>query len=359
MPLCTTPARLLAALLAVLCLGLAGCGAFGDRPPAPGGPPGPSGPANAPVVIRLGLPTGVTSFANADLAVAQKRGFLAEAGITVEPQNLRSGVSVVQGVVGGALDVGAASIEPVVNAAAGGGDVVIIGAYTDKLAVSAVTSADIRQPADLRGRRVGVQEVGAFREVMTRLVLRAGGLTQRDVQYVPVDAQSYTSALIDGRIQSAILQTEQSIAAVRGHPNLRVLANLADIVPEYHYGTYFVTRSWLDQHRDAATRLITALTRAHRFMYQNKPETVRIVAATIGFDEGVTAAAYDELLTRQGVFPVNTGLDRARINATTGQMRALGILERDPPSFEQLVDTGPVTAAVAQLGQETGDPRWR
>ena len=356
MPLSTTPARLLAALLAVLCLGLAGCGAFGDRPPAPSGQ---SSPAIAPVVLRLGLPTGVTSFANADLAVAQKQGFLAEAGITVEPQNLRSGVSVVQGVVGGALDVGAASIEPVVNAAAGGGDVVIIGAYTDKLAVSAVTPADIRQPADLRGRRVGVQEVGAFREVMTRLVLRAGGLTQRDVQYVPVDAQSYTAALIDGRIQSAILQTEQSIAAVREHPNLHVLANLADIVPEYHYGTYFVTRSWLEQHRDAATRLITALTRAHRFMYQNKPETVRIVAATIGFDEGVTAAAYDELLTRQGVFPVNTGLDRARIEATTGQMRALGLLERDPPPFEQLVDTGPVTAAVAQLGQETGDPRWR
>jgi len=347
------PRRALAALLSVCCLALAGCGAFGDRPAAPGAS------ASGPAVIRLGLPTGVTSFANADLAVAQQKGFLAEAGLTVEPQNLRSGVSVVQGVVGGALDVGAASIEPVVNAAAAGGNVVIIGAYTDKLTVSAVTPSDIRTAADLRGRRVGVQEVGAFREVMTRLVLRSGGLTQRDVQYVPVDAQSYTAALVDGRIQSAILQTEQSIAAVRDHPNLRVLANLADIVPEYHYGTYFVSRTWLERNRDTATRLLTALTRAHRFMYQDKPETVRIVSAATGFDEAVTGQAYDELLARQGVFPVNTGLDRGRIDATIRQMRGLGILDRDPPPFDQLVDPAPVSAAVSQLGQETGDPRWR
>jgi hypothetical protein len=40
-------------------------------------------------------------------------------------------------------------------------------------------------------------------------------------------------------------------------------------------------------------------------------------------------------------------------------MRELGILDRDPPPFDQLVDLAPVSAAVSQLGQETGDPRWR
>ncbi|WP_028922598.1 ABC transporter substrate-binding protein [Pseudonocardia acaciae] len=340
------------ALLAVLCLLVAGCGAFGDRPSAPSGPGGGT-------TIRLGLPTGVTSFANADIVVAQQKGFLAEAGLSVQTQNLRSGVSVAQGVVGGALDVGAASIEPVVNATAAGGDVAIIGAYTDRLAVSAVTPSTIRTPADLRGRRVGVQEVGAFREVMSRLVLKSGGLTPRDVEYVPVDAQNYTAALVDGRIQSAILQTEQGIAAVRQNPNLHVLANLADIVPTYHYGTYFVSRPWLERNRDTATRLLTALTRAHRFMYENKAETVRIVAGATTFGEDVISAAYDELLGRQGVFPVNTGLDRERIEATVATMRGLGILEHDPPPYERLVDSGPVTAAVSTLGERRGDPRWR
>lgn len=347
------PRRLLVALVAALCALTTACGAFGDRPAPP-----PSAQNGAPI-LRIGLPTGVTSFANADIIVAQEMGFIADAGIGVQIQNLRSGVSVVQGVVGGSLDVGASSIEPVVNAAAGGGDVVIIGSYTDRLAVSAVTPADVRVPADLRGRRVGVQEVGAFREVMSRIVLQSGGLTPGDVEYVPVDAQSYTSALVDGRIQSAILQTEQAIAAVRDRPDLHVLANLADIVPDYHYGTYFVSRSFLEQNRDSVTRLLTALTRAHRFMYDNKAETVRIVARATGFDETTISQAYDELLTRQGVFPVNSGLNPDRITATIGKMRELGILEKDPPALDRLLDTEPITAAIGQIGELSGDPRWR
>jgi NitT/TauT family transport system substrate-binding protein len=351
-----TRTRPVAALIAALCLLLAGCGAFGQRPSGGGGGGGGGGEGTT---IRLGLPTGVTSFANADIVVAQQKGFLADVGLKVQTQNLRSGVSVVQGVVGGALDVGAASIEPVINAAAGGGDVAIIGSYTDKLAVAAVTPSSIRRPEDLRGHRLGVQEVGAFREVMTRLVLQSGGLTPQDVQYVPVDAQSYNAALVDGRIQCAILQTEQGIAAIRQNPNLHVLVNLADIVPTYHYGTYFVSRSWLEHNRDAATKLLTAITRAHRFMYENKAETVKIVAGATKFDQSVISQAYDDLLGRQGVFPVNTGLDQTRIDATVAKMRELGILDRDPPPYDRLVDTGPVSAAVSTLGELRGDPRWR
>jgi NitT/TauT family transport system substrate-binding protein len=349
------PVRRLRTVLAALAVAgmLAGCGAFGDAP-SQSGEPRPEGQA-----IRVGLPTGVTSFANADLAVAIEKGFLSEAGLTVETQNLRSGVSVVQGVVGGALEIGAASIEPVVNAAAGGGDVVVIGAYTDKLTVSSVASAEVQTAADLRGRQVGVQEVGAFREVMTRLVLQSAGLTPNDVQYIPVDAQSYTSALVDGRIQNAILQTEQAVAATRDHPGMHAIAELADIVPDYHYGTYFVSRSWLEANRDVAVRFMTALTRAHRFMYENKDETVQIVARATEFDEQVISQAYDSLLTEKAVFPVNTGLDKARIKATIRRMGELGILENEPPVYEQLVDAGPVVDAVDSLGVQSGDARWR
>jgi ABC-type nitrate/sulfonate/bicarbonate transport system substrate-binding protein len=348
------PARRLRTALAALAVAgtLAGCGAFGGAP-TQNAEPRPEGQA-----IRVGLPTGVTSFANADLAVAIEKGFLSDVGLTVEAQNLRSGVSVVQGVVG-ALEIGAASIEPVVNASAGGGDVVIIGAYTDKLTVSSVAPAEVQAPADLRGRQVGVQEVGAFREVMTRLVLQSAGLTQNDVSYIPVDAQSYNSALVDGRIQNAILQTEQAIAVQRDHPGFHSIAELSDVVPDYHYGTFFVSRAWLQANRDVAVKFMTALTRAHRFMYENKDETVKIVAKTTQFDEQVISQAYDVLLGQQGAFPVNTGLDKARIKKTMNRMRELGILEKEPPVYEQLVDAGPVIDAVDSLGVQTGDARWR
>lgn len=341
--------RLLAVLLVALSALTAGCGVLGEEPEAAA--------SSGPPVLRIGLPTGVTSFANADILVAKQKGFLADYGVAAEIVNFRSGVQVMQAVAEGEIDVGASSIEPVVNAAAGGADVVIIGSSSDRLAVSAVTPKDIATPADLRGRPLGVQEVGAFREVMTRLVLQQGGLTPNDVQYVPVDAQSYTAALVDGRIQSAILQTEQAVAASHAYPNLHVLTNLVDVVPNYHYGTFFVSRAWLDANRATADRLLTALTKAHRYMYSNKDETVRIVADATGFDDSIISESYDILLTERQIFPLNTGLDTDRIGATVDTMRQLGILEGDAPSIDRLVDTGPASDAIKQLGERTGTRR--
>ncbi|MHA6619209.1 ABC transporter substrate-binding protein [Pseudonocardia sp. DLS-67] len=337
------PHRLLAVLLVALSALTAGCGALGQEPEAAA--------ADGPPILRIALPTGVTSFANSDILVAQQKGFLADYGVAVQIQNLKSGVSVVQAVEDGQIDVGAASIEPVVNSAGSGKDTVIIGAYADRLSISAVTPKDILTPADLRGRPVGVQEVGAFREVMTRLVLQQGGLTPNDVQYVPVDAQSYTAALVDGRIQSAILQTEQAVAAAHAYPNLHVLTDLVDILPNYHYGAIFASRAWLDKNRDAASRLLTALTKAHRYMYANKAETVRIVADATGFDDSIISESYDRLLTERQVFPLNTGLDKNRISATVDTMGQLGILENQAPPIDRLVDTGPADEAIKNLGE--------
>jgi hypothetical protein len=56
---------------------------------------------------------------------------------------------------------------------------------------------------------------------------------------------------------------------------------------------------------------------------------------------------------------VNTGLDKARIKQTINRMRELGILENEPPVYEQLVDAGPVIDAVNSLGVQSGDARWR
>jgi len=253
----------------------------------------------ATTVLDIGLPTSVTSFANADVAVAQAEGYFRAEGLTVNVKNLASGVPVAAGVVGGSLDIGATSIEPVVNADAQGGNLVIIGSYTDRLTVSMVTPGSIHTPAQLRGKRLGIQTVGAFREVMTRYILAGAGLTPADAAYVPVASTGYISALLQGSIQSAILQEEQVIDVLQKDPKLHVLVNLYQARPYYFYGTYVVTRTWLAHHQAVAEKFLTAIVRAHRFMYQHKAATVKIVAATTGFSQPVISQAYAVLLGRE------------------------------------------------------------
>jgi ABC-type nitrate/sulfonate/bicarbonate transport system substrate-binding protein len=272
-------------------------------------------------------------------------------------QNFGSGLKVVQAVVSGGVDIGASSIEPVVSASTRGQKLPIIGAYTDRLAVSMVTPKKITDPAQLRDKRLGIQDVGAFREVMTRLVLKNADLTPKDVSYRPVESNGYTGALLAGQIQSGILQQEQAVEAMGKDKGFHVLQDLYKTDPDYFYGTYFSKEQWLKGNDGSAERFLAAITQAHRFMYENKAETVKIVAKTTGFSPKVISKAYAHLLTQNAVFPVNDGLDEGRLNHTLGRMKELGLIQGDPPQAADVVDRGPIEGALKRIGCPARDPR--
>lgn len=327
---------------------LAGCGSGGA---SAGGPSGPaSGPATPAATITIGLPNSVPSFANSDVAVAEAEGYFAKEGLNVKVDNLSSGVPVVQGVVGGSLDIGASSIEPVVNAASAGAQIQIVGSYANKLTVDMVTPKSITSPAGLRGQRLGIQQVGAFREVMTRMVIEGEGLTTADVTYVPSSSSAYISELLAGEIKSGVLQEEQTVTALKKDSDLHVLVDYEQAEPNYFYGTYLVSKSWLAGHQAILERFLTAITLAHRFMYANEPATVSIVAKNTGDSAATISRAYSVLLTREGVFPLNSGLDLARIGSTIATMKKYKILVGAAPPVSSLVNTGPVDAVIGRLG---------
>jgi NitT/TauT family transport system substrate-binding protein len=324
---------------------------------SPAGAPATSASAGAsaltPASITIGLPTNVPSFANSDVAVAQAEGYFAQEGLTVHVDNLSSGVPVTQGVVGGSLDIGATSIEPVVNAAAQGAPVQVIGSYANKLTVEMVTDANIASPAQLRGKRLGIQQVNAFREVMTRMVIEGAGMTTSDVTYVPGSASGYISALKQGTIQSGVLQVEQVDKVLKGDSKLHVLVNYSQADPNYFYGAYIATKSWLASHAGIAERFLTAITQAHRFMYTHKSAVIPIVAKNTGFSDSVISEAYDTLLTQEHVFPVNSGLNATTLTDTIATMKKYKILTGGTaPTASSLLDTGPIDAVLSKLGTQ-------
>jgi NitT/TauT family transport system substrate-binding protein len=308
--------------------------------------------------ITIGLPNSSPSFANSDVAVAQAEGYFRQEGLSVAVDNLSSGVPVVQGVIGGSLDIGASSIEPVVNAASQGAPVQVIGSYANKLTVDLVTQKSITTPAQLRGKRLGIQQVGAFREVMTRMVIEGAGLTTSDVTYVPSSSSAYISELLAGEIQSGVLQEEQTLKALKKDSDLHVLVNFDQAHPDYFYGAYVVSKSWLAANQATAEKFLTAITLAHRFMYSHEAATVAIVAKNTGYTTATIKKAYQVLLSTEGVFPVNSGLSASRITGTIATMKQYKILTGPAPAEASLVNTGPIDAVLGKLGTLTGNPLY-
>jgi NitT/TauT family transport system substrate-binding protein len=326
--------------------------------PLLGAPPA-TAPAATQASIALGLPTGKTSFANVDAVVAAEMGFFKKRGLNVEITNFGSGLKVVQAVVAGDLQIGASSFEPVANAAIEGGNIVMIGGYADRLTTSMVVPASTRTVADLRGKNLGIQDVGAFREIMTRMVLENAHMTPDDVHYVTVTDTGYIPALLAGQIQSAILQSEQSDAILGQDKGFHVLADLYKIEPKYVYGTYFASKGWLSKNAATAAKFLAAITEAHRYMYAHRAETVKIASAATGFGPAVIERAYDTIVRGNGVFPVNEGLEPSRVAYTLQRMKSLGLITDKTIAPGDLVDRGPIAQAVTSLGGPLkGDPRW-
>lgn len=340
----TRRGALAAALAATTCAALAACNSSGG---------GAGGEASE---LNIALPTGVTSFANSDVVVADELGYFEDVGLTVNLTNLRSGSSVTTGVVGGEFEIGGASIEPVINAYAGGGTVRIIGSYTDRLEVEMVTPEDIASVEDLRGASLGIQEIGAFREVMTRMVLEGAGMTQNDVSYVSVGSDAYVSALIQRQIASAVLHPEQRIQAQQEDESLHSLINLYEVEPDYYYGTYFTSTDWLEENSEAAASFAEALTRAHRTMYSDREAVVPIIAEATGMSEDIIDEAWEVYMEQVCAFPVNEGLDADRLDYTVQRMGEMATLaEGAEVDMNELVDRGPMETAVQNLG--TADER--
>ena len=309
--------------------------------------------------LVIGMPVTPPNLPHLGVYVAKDLGYFDEEGINLELAAFESGLQSLRGGVSGSVDILGASSEPVINAISRGAKIRSIFSYAHRLTVVMATQESIRRPADLRGKNLGIQEVGAFREVMTRAVLHSAGLTQQDVNYVPVSSAGYITALIGNKIDTAILHIDQAYMARTKKASLHPLVPLWEIMPSYWYGTFSTTEELLRKDSDLLARAVAAIIKAHRFMYRNKERTLDLASKHTGYPKEVLGPAYDALAAAK-VWPVNDGMPAEMVQVTINKMVEIGLLkENEKPKVEHVVDRGPANAALAKLGRWTDDSGWK
>jgi NitT/TauT family transport system substrate-binding protein len=348
-------------LVSLTALLLAAC-APAAPPPAPtptGAPANQSKPAAARHVV-LGMPVTPPNLPHVGAYIAQELGYFGDEGLDLEIKSFESGVQVLRGGIAGGIDVIGSSSEPVIAATAQGASLKVIYSYAHALTVALVVQEDIRTPADLRGKNMGVQDVGSFREIMSRVVLQRAGLTTQDVHYVPLASANYIPSLVAGQIDTAILHVDQALNAQQRKAGLHQLVNLWELLPDYFYGAFVMSPEKMSEDPSVPVRFVKAVMRAHRFMYANKDRTVEMASRFTNVPATILAPAYDQL-TAAGVWPVNDGMPAGDIERTIATLRDLGTLQAtETIGPTQLVDRRPTEEALRALGGPmTGDPRWK
>ena len=309
--------------------------------------------------VVFGVPVTPPNVVHTPPYIAKEMGYFNDLNIEVELVTFEGGTQTVRGSVAGGLDITGTSADPAIIAAARGAGTKVVGTYSHKLSQSMLVQGDIKSCKDLKDKKIGIQEVGAFSEVMSRAVLASCGLTPKDVQYVPVSTKGRVPGLLSGQIDSAILHVDQALVAKKKKADLNILVNLWETLPKWLYAAYIAPEKEIGSNRQLYVDIMAALIKANRFMYNNKAKTVEIVTKYTQQDAEVVAQTYD-LLAGAGAWPVNDGLPKDMVDWTINKQVELGTIKaEEKPSYDKLIDASIFQAALAKVGGRlTGDKRW-
>lgn len=309
--------------------------------------------------VVFGVPVTPPNVVHIPPYIAKEAGFFAEYNIEPEFVTFEGGTQTLRGSVAGGLDITGTSSDPAIIAAARGAGTKVLGSYSHRLSQSMAVQGDIKSCKDLKGRKIGIQEVGAFNEVMSRAVMASCGLTPKDVQYIPVSTKGRVAGLLSGQIDTAILHVDQALVAKKKKADLNILVNLWEPLPKWLYAAYIAPEKEINENRQLYIDVMAALIKANRYIYNNKGKTVEIATKYTQQDSDIVGQTYD-ILASAGAWPVNEGLPKDMVEWTINRQVELGTIKaQEKPTYEKFLDLSVIQAALAKAGGRlTGDKRW-
>ncbi|TCR61547.1 ABC transporter substrate-binding protein [Bosea sp. BK604] len=212
--------------------------------------------------------------ANGARSLLEQSGQQEKLAAKVGYANFSSGPLRLEAIRAGAAQLGAVGDVPPILAHFSNANVLIVGAVQGRGSGSLITTAPgsgIKALADLKGRKVGINQGTAQQAILLRN-LKAAGLTIKDIQPINLGLAEFADALRGRQIDAAVLkQPDRSryLASVPGTDALE-LDSAPGANPNLAY--LYATRSALDDPDQAAAirDLVIRWYRAHAWKNANK-----------------------------------------------------------------------------------------
>ena len=309
--------------------------------------------AHAQTKITVGIPTSPPNIVHMPVIVAKELGFYKKAGLDVDIVSLGDGVKVYRALLAGNIEFGLTPGAPTIIGRSNGAAVKALSANLPKFEASMVVRADIKTMADLKGKRIGIQEPGGFADILSRSVLRSAKIDPKDVNFVTIASED-VPALVANQVDTAILHVEQEMFAKSKVPDLHAIARMWELQPKTLYTFLSATEKTIKERPEIVQAMVTANIEATRAMYSDRAKIIPILVKQTGYPEKVLAESFD-FLVKQCIWDANSGLSPERVNFTAQLMTKIGnIKEGKTPSYDDVVDTTFAKKAIAQLGEWKG-----
>jgi ABC-type nitrate/sulfonate/bicarbonate transport system substrate-binding protein len=299
--------------------------------------------------LSVGLPTTPPNIVHMPIIVAQDLGLFKKNGIVVKTVQLDGGVKVFRAMVAGDLDIALAPATVTSIAISKGSKVKAVLATLYKFEASMVVRDNVKTMADLKGKRIGIQQPGGFADILSKSVLRAAKINPQEVHFVTIATED-VPALVANQVDTAILHVEQEMLAREKVPSLHAIARMWELQPKQVYNFLAVKEETIKKDRAAVQAFVKSIIEATRIIYTDRARVLPIMIKRTGYPEKIVADTYD-FLVKECIWDANTGLSPERIKFTADLMTKVGNIEQGKtPSYDQIVDKSFAEKAIKELG---------
>jgi NitT/TauT family transport system substrate-binding protein len=217
--------------------------------------------------------------------LAKQLGYFDQEGLDVTLIDEASGQSAEDEVLAGQVDAGSGSYNHTIELQAAGKQmesVVLMGvAPGEAEMVSTKEAGQITSMKDLKGKNLGVTELGSGTQTLTTLLLSHVGVPSDQVHFVPVGAgDTFIAAMKQGKIDAG-MTTEPTISQLISSGTGKVLADLrtpqetqAALGGPYPFICLFMKDDYVSSHKDVVQKLVTAYVKTLQWIHTHSAEEI-------------------------------------------------------------------------------------
>ena len=310
--------------------------------------------------IRVGY---IPIIGAAPIFVADKEGWLKEAGLEPKFTTFESGPNMIQALASGTIDVYVAGIAPLAVARSKGIDVKVVAATAieemvfvagPKLApyfgpdAKAADAFKAFKAKEGKNARLGTQPPGSVPDTTLKHWLwKVGAVDKTDADIVALGIDATQQAVLAGAIDGATVR-EPAVSIIRArNPNVKIVALGGVMFPNQPGTVVGVSGAWLAKNPDGVQKLVNAVVKAIDLLKKDPDKAVPAVGAALG--KGIV----DDAIVKTALTSPATKFlaDPRVIAAPTAEMQAfqvsIGTLEKDIP-LDGLIDASFYAKATAK-----------
>jgi ABC-type nitrate/sulfonate/bicarbonate transport system substrate-binding protein len=185
-------------------------------------------------------------------------GLLKKYGLEGEAVLVPGTTRQIQALIGDSIQFAHVDAAGYIRAAMRGADMVLIGGSHNRFPFSLVSQSDIRKPADLIGKKIGIVNFGGANDLAVTLLLREWKIPREKVSVLQAGgAANRLAAMFAKALDATVLSHPELGVALRAGMN--ELGNLNEFKSaEYPMSAVAVRRSFLQKNRDIVKRFSRA-----------------------------------------------------------------------------------------------------